>query len=80
MPVILRINGYRFFFYSNEGDPQEPVHVHVSKAGSEVMIWLEPAVVLYRNDGFRERALRDVIVIATEHRAFFAEKWHEYLA
>jgi Domain of unknown function (DUF4160) len=29
MPTILRINGYRFFFYSNEND--EPAHVHVEK-------------------------------------------------
>ncbi|MCF5762342.1 DUF4160 domain-containing protein, partial [Aeromonas veronii] len=52
MPVILRINGYRFFFYSNEGDPLEPAHVHVSKAGNEAKIWLEPETVLSRNDGF----------------------------
>lgn len=35
MPVILRINGFRFFFYSNEGNPLEPAHIHVMKAGSE---------------------------------------------
>ncbi|MBE0506660.1 MAG: DUF4160 domain-containing protein [Marinospirillum sp.] len=28
MPVILRVDGLRFFFYSNEGNPLEPVHVH----------------------------------------------------
>ena len=67
MPVILRINGYRFFFYSNEGDPLEPAHVHVSKAGSEAKIWLEPEAVLSRNDGFGARELREVIAIATEH-------------
>ena len=60
MPVILRINGYRFFFYSNEGDPLEPAHVHVSKAGSEAKIWLEPEAVLSRNDGFGARELREV--------------------
>ena len=80
MPVILRINGYRFFFYSNEGDPLEPAHVHVSKAGNEAKVWLEPETVLSRNDGFRAWELREVIAIATEHRAFFAEKWHEYFA
>ncbi len=24
MPVILRLNGFKFFFYSNEGNPREP--------------------------------------------------------
>lgn len=41
---------------------------------------LEPETVLSRNDGFGARELREVIAIATEHRAFFAEKWHEYFA
>lgn len=80
MPVILRINGYRFFFYSNEGEPLEPAHIHVSKSGCEAKIWLEPEVRLSRNDGFGARELREVIGIATEHRVFFAEKWHEYFA
>ena len=35
---------------------------------------------LSRNDGFGARELREVIAIATEHRVFFAEKWHEYFA
>ena len=29
MPVVFRYKGFRFFFYSNEGNPREPVHVHV---------------------------------------------------
>lgn len=80
MPVILRINGYRFFFYSNEGDPLEPAHIHVSKAGNEAKIWLEPEAVLSRNDGVGARELRDVIAIAAENRNFFVEKWYEYFA
>lgn len=27
MPTVLRVDGYRFFFYSNEGN--EPPHIHV---------------------------------------------------
>jgi hypothetical protein len=30
MPTVLRVAGYRFFFYSNEGS--EPPHIHVQKA------------------------------------------------
>ena len=29
MPVVLRIDGLRFLFYSNEGTPREPPHIHV---------------------------------------------------
>ncbi len=30
MPTVLRVDGFRFFFYSNEGN--EPAHIHVQKA------------------------------------------------
>lgn len=30
MPQLLRFGPYRVYFWSNEGLPLEPVHVHVS--------------------------------------------------
>lgn len=36
MPVILRIKGYSFFFYSNEGTPLEPQHIHVRNSEAEL--------------------------------------------
>ncbi|MBI4007657.1 MAG: DUF4160 domain-containing protein, partial [Planctomycetes bacterium] len=40
MPTILRIKGYRFFFFSLEG--REPPHIHVEHAGKYAKFWLEP--------------------------------------
>ena len=34
MPTLLRIGPYRIFFYSNEGNPLEPPHVHASAGES----------------------------------------------
>lgn len=51
MPVVFRHNGYRFHFYSNEGDPREPRHVHVLKDGIDAKFWLWPDVVVAYNDG-----------------------------
>jgi hypothetical protein len=31
MPVVFRHKGFRFLFYSNEGDLREPPHIHVIK-------------------------------------------------
>ena len=39
MPTILLIMGWRFFFYTNEGD--EPIHIHVRKAEKECKYWLD---------------------------------------
>ena len=29
MPVVFRYKAYWFFFYSNEGNPRESMHIHV---------------------------------------------------
>ncbi|HIS66667.1 MAG TPA: DUF4160 domain-containing protein, partial [Candidatus Scatomorpha merdipullorum] len=31
MPKVFEIDGFKFFFFSNEGNPQEPCHIHVRK-------------------------------------------------
>ncbi len=57
MPTVFVENGYRFFFYSNEGHPREPMHVHVMKGGAEAKFWVSPAVELARSHGFSARDL-----------------------
>lgn len=40
MPTVLVVQGWRIFFYSNEGD--EPMHVHAVKGDAECKYWLYP--------------------------------------
>jgi len=46
MPVIFRHKGYRFFFFSNEGFPLEPCHIHVRKGGAVAKFWIVKEVRL----------------------------------
>ena len=78
MPVILRFKGYRFFFYSNEGDPLEPIHVHVRSADGEAKFWLTPHVALARNDGFNARDLKELLDVVELNRQMLVEAWNEY--
>lgn len=48
------IDGYRFYFYSNERN--EPPHMHVWKGGSETKIWLGTLEFAY-NFGFTDAEL-----------------------
>lgn len=32
MPKFMELFGYGIYFWSNEGNPLEPIHVHVSKS------------------------------------------------
>ena len=75
MPTILRIRGFRFYFYSHE--PNEPPHVHVDKAGASVKIWLDPIAVA-RNSGFAPGELTEVVRLVRESHSALVEAWHEF--
>ncbi|MBI4840382.1 MAG: DUF4160 domain-containing protein [candidate division NC10 bacterium] len=75
MPALLRVRGYRFFFFSMEG--REPPHIHVALSGRYAKFWLEP-VMLADVRRFRDHELTDIRRIVLENREFFLEKWHEY--
>lgn len=75
MPTVLRVKGYRFFFFSLEG--QEPPHVHVEAAEKFAKFWLTP-VSLAKSRGFRSGELTEIQRIVEENRDLFEEKWHEH--
>ena len=78
MPVVFRYIGFRFFFYSNEGNPREPVHVHVIGLGGEAKFWVTPAVSLASSDGLSARTLRELEQVVVENATAIQEKWNEY--
>ena len=80
MPVVLRIDGFRFHFYSNEGDPREPIHIHVARAGADAKFWLFPEVELAYNCGFNARTVRHLQDIVTNHRNEIEEAWNEHFS
>ena len=75
MLTVLRILGYRFHFYSNEGE--EPPHIHVRGADGECKFWLAP-VALSRNRGLSASALREIERLVNENQAFLIEKYNDY--
>lgn len=80
MPVVLRYKGYRFFFYSNEGDPREAVHVHVRSAEGEAKFWLQPSVQLADSVGFDARTLRELLGVVIDNASTIERAWHEHFA
>jgi hypothetical protein len=78
MPVAFRENGFRFYFYSNEGDPREPVHIHVTKDGMDAKFWLYPEVSLAYNFGFNGRTLAALERVVSERRSAIEEYWNDY--
>lgn len=75
MPTVLRIGGYRFFFWSREN--REPPHIHVDQAERYAKFWLTP-VALADARGFRSGELSELRRLVDEHREHLEEKWHEH--
>jgi hypothetical protein len=80
MPVVFRFQGFKFFFYSNEGNPLEPAHIHVRAGGKEAKLWLTPEVAVARNDGFDARTLRLLLEVTQQNQQLLEDAWHDYFA
>lgn len=76
MPTILFVEGFRFFFYSNEND--EPIHIHVEKADAEGKIWLEPIVKPGYLHGFTKKEEKRIMQIVMSNSVTLIKKWNEY--
>ena len=75
MPVVLRIKGFRFFFYSDEGF--EPVHIHIEKAGKRGKIWLEPEYKEEYIYDFTIGEVKDIRKIIEENIEILKNTWYE---
>jgi hypothetical protein len=78
MPVILRYKGYTFFFFSNEGNPREPLHVHVRNAGMTAKIWIEPQVGVASSYGLSSQELSELTKVVMDNRQLIERTWHEF--
>jgi hypothetical protein len=78
MPTVLNIDGFRLFFYSNEGDPREEAHVHVEYGSGEAKFWIDPHVKLCKSHGMNQRQLRIATELTIQHRARILDFWHSY--
>jgi hypothetical protein len=77
MPVVLRHKGHRFLFFSNEGDPREPPHVHVRQGDRRAKFWLDP-VALAENFGYAGHELQELAKVVAANRELIQRTWHEY--
>jgi len=80
MPSIFRYKGYRFFFYSNEGIPREPLHVHVRHGNAVAKLWLEPVPEVAESFGLAPHELSELLDVAVEHKDEIERFWNEHFS
>ncbi len=80
MPVVFRQDGYRFHFYSDEGDPREPSHIHVRRGRDNAKFWLWPKVNLAYNRGFTPLEQRRLTLIVEGRRDEIERAWNDFFS
>lgn len=80
MPTILLVQGWRIFFYSNEGN--EPIHVHAQKAESECKFWLNADIYGIEeawSHNLSPRLRREVRKIIFDHFDLIVDEWNRHV-
>lgn len=82
MPQIFRIGSYIVYFWSNENDPLEPVHVHIAEgraSANATKIWITSAgkaLLCNNNSKIPQRELRRMVRIIEANSALILDKWY----
>ena len=80
MPTILLWNGYRLFFYANEGSPLEGRHIHVRKDKNVAKFWLDPEPHLASSWGMTAKELNVLERVVRDNIDLLRRKWDERFA
>lgn len=78
MPIVLRYKGCKLFFFSNEGNPREPLHVHVRKAEAVAKFWIIPEIKLADSYGFSSAELTELAKVVAINRELIERTWNEF--
>jgi hypothetical protein len=81
MPQIFKIGSYWVYFWANENEPLEPVHVHVahgSPVPNATKIWITKSgkcLICNNNSRIANPALRNIVRIIEARSGEVVEKW-----
>jgi len=75
MPTVLRIQGFRFYFYALEGN--EPPHVHIDKGAGTLKVWLNDLTVA-SSERLKPVEIRAALELARQHQKTLLDAWNEF--
>ena len=84
MPQLLKIGPYIIYFWSNENNPLEPIHVHVAEGkatGNATKLWITSTgsvMVANNNSKIPSNILRNIIRIVEANSSEITEQWLEH--
>lgn len=74
-PTVLRVRGFRFYFFSRE---ERRPHVHVQHAEGEAKFWIDQTVELHANYGLKPKRLAEAERLVEEHLDEIRSAWAKH--
>ena len=74
MPTVFYIDGFRFFFYSNEHLPK---HIHIEKAEKTAKFTIE-GIEIIKSARFNASELKQIRKLVEENQELLIQKWDEF--
>ena len=84
MPQVFKIGAYWVYFWANESEPLEPVHVHVSlqvPTENATKIWIKQTgrcLLCHNKSQIREHVLRNIMRIIEARSEDVISKWYSF--
>ena len=82
MPQIFRIGSYIIYFWSNENNPLEPIHVHIAEGkatANATKIWVTSsgkALLCNNNSHIPKKTLNNMIRYIEANSNIIINKWY----
>ena len=83
MPQLFKIGSYTIYFWSNENDPPEPIHVHIAEGratANATKIWITStgkALLCNNKSRIPQRILKRMMRFIEANSSMIIEKWIE---
>ncbi len=84
MPQIFRMGKYYIYFWTNENEPLEPVHVHISEGkpmANATKVWLTSTgkcLLCNNNSQIPTHVLRNIMRMVEARSAEVVNQWYKY--
>ena len=84
MPQVFKIGSYWVYFWSNENDPLEPIHIHIAEglaSANGTKIWITStgrAILCHNQARIPEKVLKRMIRFVEANSKEIEERWLEH--
>lgn len=84
MPQVFKVGSYWVYFWANENEPLEPIHVHISQGqpnSNATKVWITRAgkpLLCNNNSKIPERILRNIMAVIDARSSEIIAKWESF--